>query len=129
MMPIDRLLSAMGKVKQTKPGQWVACCPAHDDRTPSLKISETQDGTVLLKCWAGCSAAEIMSAMGLGLRDLFPGSGKPRRSGPSRQAIEREKAIIACAMGLVAQGHTLNSEHQARLELARRRLSKLGVPA
>ncbi|MCY1356304.1 hypothetical protein D9M68_965600 [compost metagenome] len=62
------------------------------------------------------------------MRDLFPGTSKPRRSGPSREAIEREKAIIACAMGLLAQGQTLNAEDQARLELARSRLSKLGVP-
>ncbi|MNC22256.1 hypothetical protein D3C75_702520 [compost metagenome] len=129
LMPIDKLLPRLDRVKPTKPGQWQARCPAHDDKDPSLAIKEAEDGTLLVKCWVGCSAAEIVGAVGLKLHDLFPGTGKPRRSGPSRQAIEREKTIVNCAIGLIAQGHTLDSEHQARLELARSRLSKLGVIA
>ncbi len=62
----------------------LARCPAHDDHHPSLKITETDDGTVLLKCWAGCSTSEIVGAIGLELRDLFPGnSGNYVPSAPS----------------------------------------------
>jgi hypothetical protein len=35
-------------------------CPAHDDRAPSLSISEGDDGRTLLKCHAGCSTADIV---------------------------------------------------------------------
>lgn len=48
-------------------------CPAHDDnpKTPSLAISRADDGGVLLKCFANCSSKQIVSSLGLTLRDLF----------------------------------------------------------
>ncbi len=50
---------------------WMAICPAHDDRAPSLSISEGDDGRTLLKCHAGCSTANIVKALGLQMSDLF----------------------------------------------------------
>ena len=49
---------------------WIACCPAHDDRTPSLSIAEGSDGRVLLTCFAGCSWSAIR--MALDARSLWP---------------------------------------------------------
>ena len=43
---------------------WKAQCPAHEDRTPSLSISEKNSGKVLIHCHAGCSYPEIISALG-----------------------------------------------------------------
>ena len=71
-MSADILLSLLSKVKQTKPGSWLACCPAHDDKSPSLGIRETADGRVLVHCFAGCAVHEIVSAVGLDASDLFP---------------------------------------------------------
>jgi hypothetical protein len=51
---------------------WKAKCPAHDDRVPSLSIKEGSDGRVLLHCFAGCSIDDILRAIGLARRDLFP---------------------------------------------------------
>lgn len=80
--PTEALLARLERVKSTKQDEWLACCPGHDDRTPSLSIRETDDGTLLLRCWAGCTAAEIVAAVGLELRDLFPDQSgwKPGRS-------------------------------------------------
>ena len=50
---------------------WVARCPAHDDRTPSLSVASGVDGRTLLRCHAECSVEEIVSAMGLRMCDLF----------------------------------------------------------
>lgn len=123
---IDKLLSTLDRVKLVKAGQWAACCPAHNDRTPSLKISETQDGIVLVKCWAGCTTAQVVAAVGLELRDLFPRSvGKPRRSCPSRDAINHERTVVAIGNSLLANGESLSSEDQARFDLARARLERL----
>ena len=33
---------------------WMARCPVHDDRSPSLSISAGKDGKVLVRCHAGC---------------------------------------------------------------------------
>lgn len=49
-----------------------ACCPAHDDTTPSLSISQAEDGKMLIKCFAGCSTEDICSSLGIRVADLFP---------------------------------------------------------
>ncbi|PIT67947.1 DUF7146 domain-containing protein [Bartonella tribocorum] len=41
----------------------LAHCPAHDDRLPSLSISNGHDGRLLLYCYAGCSFREIIQAL------------------------------------------------------------------
>lgn len=43
-------------------GMWMARCPAHDDRTPSLAIAE-KDGKVLVYCHAGCSQSDVIGAL------------------------------------------------------------------
>lgn len=47
---------------------WMAKCPAHDDRTPSLAIREGHHGIPLVKCYAGCNQSDVIAALrGLGL--------------------------------------------------------------
>lgn len=58
-------------------GQYSAKCPAHDDNHASLSVSESQDGNILLTCHAGCLTADIVSALGLNLSNLFQ---KPQNS-------------------------------------------------
>ena len=72
--PVDQLLDRLDGVRRAGPGRWMAKCPAHDDRHPSLGIREGQDGRSLLHCFAGCPIEDILSALGLGIADLFPDS-------------------------------------------------------
>ena len=51
-------------------GQYTALCPAHEDKNPSLAISE-KGGKILIHCHAGCPKESIVAAMGLELKDLF----------------------------------------------------------
>jgi 5S rRNA maturation endonuclease (ribonuclease M5) len=51
-----------------------ARCPAHDDRTASLSVTEGDAGKVVVHCHAGCPIDEIVAAIGLNLTDLFPSS-------------------------------------------------------
>jgi hypothetical protein len=46
-------------------GRWMAKCPAHPDRSPSLSIREGRDGRVLLRCFAGCKTEEVLKKLGL----------------------------------------------------------------
>jgi len=48
------------------------CCPAHDDKNPSLSINRATDGKILLKCFAGCNPEAICGALGLEMTSLFP---------------------------------------------------------
>jgi 5S rRNA maturation endonuclease (ribonuclease M5) len=71
MQPIEQVLSRLPDRKETGAG-FSACCPAHDDHSPSLSIKEAEDGAVLLKCFAGCSTEQVVAALGLRTADLFP---------------------------------------------------------
>jgi len=55
----------------------MCCCPAHDDRTPSLSVTLGRKA-ILFHCFAGCSNEEVIAALdrqGVRSRDLFDGSG------------------------------------------------------
>ena len=44
-------------------GSWMARCPAHKDRKPSLSISASNDGKVLVHCHAGCDQRDVIAAL------------------------------------------------------------------
>jgi putative DNA primase/helicase len=44
-------------------GGWMARCPAHEDRNPSLSIHDADDGKVLARCHAGSDQARVMEAL------------------------------------------------------------------
>jgi hypothetical protein len=76
-MHIDDILHRLENVR--KSGDGYSCrCPAHQDRSNSMTIRETDDGVILLHCFAGCTSHEITSAVGINESDLFP----PRPSNP-----------------------------------------------
>lgn len=124
--PIDLVLSRLDKVRAAGAGRWKACCPAHDDRDPSLSIREADDSKVLLHCWAGCSTTDVLAAIGLTVRDLFPevhgNSRGPVRRGPSKAAQQLEATVISIAVEQLRQGKPLSDFDRERYETAKRRL-------
>ena len=75
MTPVERMLHALqayGCRPQRTGKGWLALCPAHDDRRPSLSVSEGTDGRALVYCFAGCPVAAIVAALALTVRDLMP---------------------------------------------------------
>jgi hypothetical protein len=77
--PINRFLAALRAAGcEYRPGRdvdsWGAQCPTHDDTRPSLQVRRDHDGTVWLKCWAGCSKEGILAALDLEWRDLWENS-------------------------------------------------------
>jgi len=66
-----RLLERLSRVKQSAPGRWIACCPAHEDRSPSLSVRELDDGRVLLHDFGGCTTEDVVTALGLTISALF----------------------------------------------------------
>ena len=69
--PLELVLSHLDSVSETSSGHQ-AQCPAHDDGSPSLSITEDSGGKVLLHCHAGCHTEDVVDALGLEWRDLFP---------------------------------------------------------
>lgn len=96
-MPLEHLLAHLEGVRRSGAG-YTAQCPAHDDRSPSLSMREGDDGRVLLRCFAGCSVREIVVALRLEMRDLFPMRDpalpdRPRSPSP-RQRAAFERALL-----------------------------------
>lgn len=66
---LDALLSRLQKVK-ARSGGFEACCPAHEDKDPSLSVGDG-DTCVVMYCWTGCSPKAIVEAVGLTLPEMF----------------------------------------------------------
>lgn len=128
------LLSRLDRVKQTGRGRWVACCPAHDDKNPSLAITETDDGKTLIHCFAGCSMYDVLFSVDLKVQDLFPDAlPLPRNAlktakmpfsyADALRCISFESTLAAVAAGNIANGVTLTDADKARLMLASNRIT------
>lgn len=121
-MKTDALLAQLQKVRGGN-GRWMACCPAHDDRTPSLTIAEGDDGRVLLHCFGGCSPDAVVGAVGMSLSDLMPDGPAPME--PARQmripapdvlrAIAFSATVVAIYASDMAHGKQLTAEDKDRL--------------
>jgi len=96
-MTVECFIKILDGVKPTRRG-WLARCPAHKDRSPSLSIREGEDGRIVLHDFAGCEPAAICAALGLSLRDLFSNNDLPfselartRREREARRAAEENQ--------------------------------------
>lgn len=129
-MRADNLLSRLEKVRATGNGTWIACCPAHADKHPSMTIRELEDERVLVHCFAECSVESILQAVGLEFDALFPEKplehAKPlRRPFPAADVLESlstETEIVVVAAGNVRQGLELTDADRSRLLLAAERI-------
>ena len=95
---------------------WIACCPAHDDRSPSLSIRAGRDGRILLRCWAGCETAAVLAAAGLAWRDVCGDSRPPSRTTRRRMRREqhhRARAEAAARDRRLAAGRALDAARRA----------------
>lgn len=74
-LPADAVvarLKALGRRITGHGPHWQACCPAHADTKPSLSITETAEGVLLVKCFAGCDTEDVLAKLGLTPKHLFP---------------------------------------------------------
>ena len=60
-MTAESIAKALGGRKAG--GSWMARCPAHDDREPSLAISTGDQGKVLVRCHAGCDQGRVIAVL------------------------------------------------------------------
>jgi len=131
LSPTNRILERLENVKQNGDSSQ-ACCPSHESKSKStLSVKEGDDGRVLLHCFAGCSALEIVHALGLELADLFERPVEKQRT--PRQAWEQrelmkmrrwraartdfliEVSVVLSAMEQQDQGYPLSEEDRVRM--------------
>jgi hypothetical protein len=98
-------------------------CPAHDDRTnPSLSL-KTENGKLLLHCFAGCRPEEIVSEIRLEMKDLFSEGGGGSSIPPNTPARLHAQSETRTPMGKTSvqlMMHVLNTVAHSRSTLKRR---------
>jgi len=130
-MSADILLQHLNRVKRTGKDHGIASCPTanhkHGDRHPSMTWRIRDDGALLIYCAAGCSAYEIVSAVGLEMSDLFPprtdqhfvkGEKRPFPAADILRAIAFESTLVLIAGADLLAGNPFNETDRTRLALA-----------
>ena len=132
---ITDLLPLLRQVKSSRAGQWMAACPAHHDRHPSLSLRLLADGRVLIKCWAGCHVRDIVAALRLDMRVLFPSTcswpAPARDTLPQwriqalRDMVQLERLILSLFQARVDRGILSTAADRKRVLQATSRLELL----
>lgn len=76
-MQLEDVLRRLNGVKRSG-GGYSARCPAHEDKNASLSIKQGDNGGIVLYCHAGCTPEQVVGALGLSMKDLFPDGDRPR---------------------------------------------------
>lgn len=131
---MSALLDRLEGLKQTGPDRWLARCPGHDDKSPSLSLRRVHDRW-LVHCFAGCDASDVLAAVGLSLSDLFSRplahQHKPVRTSHSHAAIlalrtlRSDSLFVAICGERVAEGNILTAEDRDKLCAAVGRIRRI----
>lgn len=124
----DIVLNRLKKVKGNGQNKWIACCPAHDDKSPSLSIKSTDD-RILMHCFTGCHVEDIAAAIGLNVSDLFSGSlsREQRREYKREQyrtVIKNESLFLHMAKHDLQNGLEISAIDKERIDKAVARVRK-----
>lgn len=132
-MDLETLLARLKGAHKAGKG-WLACCPAHDDRTPSLSLTEADDGKVLIHCFAGCKPCDVVGAIGLSMKDLFSREASPderrRIKKAAAMATIRDAQLVieaAKSLPLSADDRSFLAKTQAQRRQAQQLLDRLAA--
>lgn len=127
-MNVHQILDRLEKVRQVKPDAWTACCPAHDDSSPSLAIADKGD-RVLMHCYGGCTFAEIRAALGMQAHEFYADSKAPKSAAPGvsmrslNDALVRELVFCWVLAADRSKGKPISPADLARERIARQRIT------
>ena len=129
-MSLQDVLSKLSKVRGRKDA-WTACCPAHEDKSPSLAIKQLEDGCILLHCFGGCSVHDVLGSIGMDMADLFPDVGdNKQRVKPAFYAndllrvIGFETRVVAITANDMANGRKPTEKDLQRMRTASERIQE-----
>lgn len=114
-MSAHDIVARLDHCRQVSSDSWMARCPSHDDRGPSLSIKDVGDGRTLIHCFAGCGANEVLDALGMDYSDLYPPQDRHQYAAERRH---RERAVdelaVEIAMADMRKGKTLSEADKQR---------------
>ncbi|MCH1602122.1 MAG: hypothetical protein L7S57_04680 [Luminiphilus sp.] len=114
----DNFLGRLSHLRKSGQDRWRARCPAHDSDGQSLALAIADDGRLLIKCFAGCGALDVLTAVGCGWEDCFPEDQKNRRSLAREFDIKPAGLVNDRIVELAAHTTNLTAEQAAEAERA-----------
>lgn len=129
--PLAKLSSRLRGERRRAQGEYIYLCPAHDDHNPSLSVTERSDGVLLVTCRAGCSIGDVLGALDLQLKDLYPvrtgidrGEWKQKLSLTHiADGLDRESRVVAVIISDFINRRSLSKKDWYRLTQAQQRIS------
>lgn len=128
MSNIDNILNALSGVKKIGQRRHKALCPVHQEKTPSLHITELDGDRIVMHCFGcGANGVEICQAAGIDLDSLFPeklpqeGFKRERTPFPASDILKsmaHEAKIISMAAEHIAKGFSLAQIDSDRITMA-----------
>lgn len=94
---LDNILNLLDKVRKVKGRSYTALCPVHKDSKPSMTITETNKGDVLIHCFScGAKGTDVVRALGLPVSELFIDELKVDKSRPyyPKDQMRKDRYII-----------------------------------
>ena len=127
-MNAQDILDRLEKVTGSK-GKWIACCPAHQDKSPSLAVTETDD-RVLVHCFSGCDTQDVTAAIGLNLADLFynklaGAEITERKRQRFEKVLKSERIQVAIINAVEKVERPLTTHERNRRSLGQQRINKI----
>ena len=105
--PLEKLRSRLENVQQRGDG-YRADCPNGHRTKGSLSITESDNGMLLLKCHAGCSALEVLEPIGLQLSDLFE---RPTETYKTPRQTWEQRELMKMRQWRAARPDILSDDH------------------
>ena len=127
-MNAQDVLDRLEKVTGSR-GKWIACCPAHQDKSPSLAVTETDD-RVLVHCFSGCDTQDVTAAIGLNLADLFynklaGAEITERKRQRFEEVLKSERIQVAIINAVEKVERPLTTHERDRRSLGQQRINKI----
>ena len=127
-MNAQDVLDRLEKVTGSK-GKWMACCPAHQDKSPSLAVTEADD-RVLVHCFTGCDTQDVTAAIGLNVADLFynklaGAEMTERKRQRFEEVLKSERIQVAIINAVEKVERPLTNHERDRRSLGQQRINKI----
>lgn len=123
------ILERLRKLRKISRQKWQACCPSHDDNTPSLSI-KLSDNCLLLYCHAGCTIHDICGALSIKITDLFLNrkdinTVNDWKKARFQEALINERLIVAMYKNRCTTHQRISKQDDLRYQKAVERIQKI----
>ena len=113
MSDLNLLISRLDAVRRITDSRYIAKCPAHDDGDPSLSIRQLPDSRILIKCFAGCGALDVLESVSLDWGVLMPDDGLYEPIAERREREARRDLMVEYLLTVQREGGRLSEEDKA----------------